>query len=159
VGGGVVHGRRRDVREDRGREQHYERDGRLPDEAPPDNRLVPGVQPRADDEVVNGTPGQRDADDRELDQEEAAVQRLPEIARLGEADEGEVGAGEHHDADEDDRDPREAEERCPPKRRGERPHEEGQRRKAADPDAGCDEVDPVRALRQPRRVRLGALMT
>ena len=103
-------------------------------------------------------PAERDADDRDLDEQGVAVVGRPEIGERRQAGDREIGAGEHEHRDEDGRDPGEAEECAPPQRRRERPDARRQGDEAADPEDRGDEVQPVGEPGEERRVRLDALV-
>ena len=62
---------------------------------------------------MHGAPSERDRDHRGLEQEEAPVLRLPEVAELGQTFEREVRAGEDHHGDERNGEPCEPDERRP----------------------------------------------
>jgi len=107
---------------------------------------------------MHRSPAQRNADDRDLDEQGMAVVGRPEIRNGRQAGDREIRAREHEHGDENGGDPGEAEERTPPQRRGERPDARRQGNESADPEDRGDEVQPVGQLREDSGVRLDTLM-
>ena len=107
------------------------------------------VEPRADEEVMHATPGERHADEGDLHEQHLAVPLRPEIMEMRQPDDAEVRAGGEHDRDQHRRQPREAEERHAPELGRAVPDQGDHRREPADPERGPRDVNPVGGLREP----------
>ena len=102
------------------------------------------------DEVVERTPGEREAHEPDLHEQHAPVPRRPQVAHVRQPHDREVRACGEHERDQHGREPREARERGPSQLG--RPYQTRRhRREPADPERRGADVHPVGDLRLPRR--------